>query len=453
MADDFDLILIGMGVAGEEIAGHTAKAGLKVLGIERKLVGGECPYWGCIPSKIMVRAGDSLAEAARVMGLAGEATISPSWAPVAEKIRGATDSWDDQVAVDRHMKERGGGFVRGAATIVGPNEVEVDGDRYRARRGLVIATGQEPAIPPIDGLADVDHWTNREAIEAKEVPSSMVVLGGGPIGLEIAQTFHRFGTEITIVEMADRVLPNEEPENGDAMAEVLRAEGMTVHTGVAARRVQTRGDRIVVDLDDGTTVEGERLLVATGRRTNLGSLGVDALGLDPEASALEVDENLRVVDGVWAAGDVTGKGAFTHVGVYQGRIAAADILGEEHPTADYSAVPRVTFTDPEVGSVGLTEATARAAGRSITTVVKPTAHTARGWIHGPGAEHGVIKLVIDDTDEAIIGGSAMGPAAGEIVGLLTLAVRKRVTVDEIRQMIFPYPTFVRGVADAVGDLF
>jgi pyruvate/2-oxoglutarate dehydrogenase complex dihydrolipoamide dehydrogenase (E3) component len=451
MADEHDLIVVGMGVGGEEVASRAAESRMDVLSIERKLVGGECPYWGCIPSKVMVRAGNSLAEALRVTGLAGGSSISPDWAPVAKRVRKVTADWNDEAAVERH-EGKGETFVRGSARITGPHEVEVDGRFFKARRGVVVATGGEPAVPPIEGLKEVDFWTNREAIEATESPRSMVVLGAGPIGLELAQVYRRFGTEITIVELAEHALPMEEPENGAALGTVLREEGMTLRTEVSATSVKQSGNRIAVELEDGTVVEGETLLVATGRRLNLAGLGLGEVGLDPNAKSIETDEHMRAGDGIWAVGDVTGKGNFTHLAVYQGRVAAADILGHDHRPADYSAIPRVTFTDPEVASVGLSEAQARDKGLDVTTGIAETASSARGWIHGPGAEHGVTKLVADSNAGVLVGASTMGPAAGEVLGLLVLAVKERVPVASLRDLIYPYPTFVRGLEDALRDL-
>jgi pyruvate/2-oxoglutarate dehydrogenase complex dihydrolipoamide dehydrogenase (E3) component len=450
MADEHDLIVIGMGVGGEEVATRASGNGMDVLSIERKLVGGECPYWGCIPSKIMVRAGNSVAEAFRATGLAGGTGISPKWEPVAKRVREATADWNDESAVERH--EKGGEtFVRGSARLTGANEVEVDGRTFTARR-IVIATGGEPAVPPIDGLKDVDFWTNREAIEATESPGSMVVLGAGPIGLELAQVYRRFGTEITMVELGEHALPMEEPENGAALGEVLREEGMTLHTGVGARSVKQSGDRIAVELENGHIVEAETLLVATGRRLNLAELGLDKAGLDPDAKSIETDDHMRAGEGIWAVGDVTGKANFTHLAVYQGRVAAADIMGQDHRPADYSAVPRVTFSDPEVASVGLTEAQAREKGLEVRTGIAETSSSARGWIHGPGAEHGVTKVVEDVSAGVLVGASTMGPAAGEVLGLLVLAVKERIPVSSLRDLIYPYPTFVRGLEDALRDL-
>jgi pyruvate/2-oxoglutarate dehydrogenase complex dihydrolipoamide dehydrogenase (E3) component len=382
VAETHDLIVIGMGVGGEEVAGRAAEAGLDVVGIERELVGGECPYWGCIPSKLMVRAANALAEASRVGKLASRAGVTADWSPVAARVREATAGWDDQVAVERFEKQ-GGTFLRDQARIVGARQVEVDGRRLQARRGLVLATGGQPATPPIDGLDQVDYWTNRQAIEATQPPGSLVVLGAGVIGLELAQAFHRFGTRVTLLEAAEHALPAEEPEIGAAVDDLVRGEGMTLHTDIQATSVHA-GDRgVEVVLSDGTTVAGERLLVATGRRSDLRQLGVDAAGLDPDAPAVAVDANLRAGDGIWAVGDVTGKGAFTHVAVYQGRLAAADVLGAEHAPADYRAVPRVTFTDPEAASVGQTEAQARQAGRAVRVGVARTAATAAGGSTAP----------------------------------------------------------------------
>ena len=449
MSETYDLIVIGMGVGGEEVAGRTAEAGLKVLAIEKNLVGGECPYWGCIPSKMMIRAADLLAEAKRIPGMAGESTVSPDWTPVADRVRDqATDDWNDKVAVERHEK-KGSTVLKGAARFVGPKTVEVDGTRYDATTGIVIAIGTDPAVPPIEGLDSVDYWTNRTAIETKEVPSSLIVLGGGPIGLELAQVFGRFGSKVTVVEMAEHLLPLEEPENGQAIEDALREEGFEVFTGTAARKVAKDGDDVVVTLGTGEEVRGERLLVATGRKVDLRSLGVGAAGLDEDARVIEVDEHMRAGDGIWAIGDATNHGGFTHLAVYQGRIVAADVLGTDHAPADYSAVPRVTFTDPEVASVGLTEKKAQDEGINVKVSTATTASSARGWLHGPGAEHGVTKLVVDADKGVLVGASTMGPRAGDVIGFLGLAVKEQIPISALKELIYPYPTFVRGIEDAL----
>jgi pyruvate/2-oxoglutarate dehydrogenase complex dihydrolipoamide dehydrogenase (E3) component len=447
---DHDAIVIGLGVGGEETATRLAAGGLDVLAVERKLVGGECPYWGCIPSKVMVRAGTSLAEAARATGLAGRLEISPEWAPVARRVREVTADWNDEAAVKRHQ-QHGVSVLRGEARLVGPGIVEVDGVRHRARRAVVIATGGEPAAPPIEGLADGDYWTNREAIEAAELPGSLITLGAGPIGLELAQTFRRFGCRVVIVEAAPRVLAPEEPENSAAMQDALQAEGIEVLTGAKTQSVAWSPGRVSLSLEGGREVEGEQLLVATGRRHNLAALGLETVGLDPRAKSIEVDEHLRAGPGLWAVGDVTGVGEFTHVAVYQGRVAASDILGG-HAHADYGALPRVTYTDPEVASVGLSQAQAEEAGLTVKVGVAETSSSARGFIHGPGAEHGVIKLIADVDAGVLVGASVMAPAAGEIIGLCVLAIKARVPITVLKDVIYPYPTFVRGLEDALKEL-
>ena len=273
---EHDVIVIGMGVGGEEVAGTLAEAGIDVLAIERKFVGGECPYWGCIPSKIMVRAADSLAEAARVMGLAGDAQISPEWTPVARRVREATADWNDEVAVERH-EAKGETFIRGSARVVAPRIVEVDGRRFSARRGVVLATGTEPAVPPIEGLDKVDFWTNRDAIEAKEAPASIVIIGAGPIGLELGQVFRRFGSEVAFVELFEHALAYDEPEIGAAVRDVLTDEGIDLHTGVSAQRVRAQDEGLEIELSNGHKLSAERVLVATGRKANLSELGLEAV--------------------------------------------------------------------------------------------------------------------------------------------------------------------------------
>ncbi|MGH9247219.1 MAG: dihydrolipoyl dehydrogenase family protein [Acidimicrobiales bacterium] len=451
MTDTFDAIVIGMGPAGEAVAGDLAEAGLPVLGIDRKLVGGECPYWGCIPSKMMIRAADLLAEARRIDGMAGTATVTPDWEPVARRIRDeATDDWDDRVAVER-FEHKGGTFVRGAGRLVAPGTVAVGDRTYTARRAIVLATGTEPAIPPIPGLAEVPCWTNRDVIEAKELPSSLLVLGGGAIGVELAQALARFGVTVTVVEALDRLLPLETPAAGELLARVFGDEGIEVITGVAVERVERDGARIAARVADGRTVAANQLLVATGRRTSLAELGVAVIGVDDTQRFVPVDNNLCVSDGVWAVGDLTGKGAFTHVGMYQARLAIADILGRPHEPADYRALPRVTFSDPEIGSVGLTPATARDGGIDVRVGTTQVPHTARGWIHKAGND-GFIELIEDRALGVLVGATAAGPNGGEVLGLLTLAVHAEVPVERLRQMIYAYPTFHRGIEDALRDL-
>jgi pyruvate/2-oxoglutarate dehydrogenase complex dihydrolipoamide dehydrogenase (E3) component len=451
MAQRVDVVVLGLGVGGEEVAGKLAQAGLSVVGIEARLVGGECPYWGCVPSKMMIRAGNLLAEGRRIPGMAGASQIDPDWAPVAARIRDeATDSWDDKVAVDR-FTGKGGRFVRGWGVLDGHGRVKVGDDVYEATRAVVIGAGTSPSIPPIEGLSGTPYWTNREAIEAATLPESLLVLGGGAIGLELAQMFARFGTTVTVIEALDRLLALEEPESSALAAEALTGDGVKTVVGQGAQRVEHGPDGFTVTLADGSTHRGEKLLVATGRRVNLRELGAESIGLDPQARSIAVDDRMRATDKVWAVGDITGKGAFTHIAMYQAGIAIRDILGEPGPPADYRALPRVTFTDPEIGAVGLTEKQAREQGLSVQTGIGQTPSSTRGWIHKAG-NAGFIKLVADADRGVLVGATSAGPVGGEVLGALAVAVHGEVPVERLRHMIYAYPTFHRGIEDALRDL-
>jgi pyruvate/2-oxoglutarate dehydrogenase complex dihydrolipoamide dehydrogenase (E3) component len=454
-----DLVVIGLGPGGEALASGAAEAGLRVVAVDKHLVGGECPYYGCVPSKMMVRAADLLAEAGRVAGVAGSVTVEPSWAPVATRIaEQATDHWDDAVAVDR-LREAGASVLHGTARLAGPGRVEVeapDGSltSYVAERGVVLNPGTRPARLPIDGLEGTPYWTNREAVRATSLPSSLVVVGGGPIGCEMAQVFARFGVRVTVLEAGPRILGPLEPEASEALAAVLVHEGVRVMAGVSIGSVAHADGQFTLEVD-GETVTAEKLLVAAGRTPNLDDLGLETVGLDPTARSLEVDERLRVstdgggAGGLWAIGDVTGKGAFTHVSMYQSAIALRDVLGQDGPPASYHALPHVTFTDPEVAGVGLTEHQARE--RGLRVQVGSGGLGSRGWLHGPGGD-GLVKLVADADREVLVGATVVGPAAGEVLGHLALAVHAEVPLTTLRSMIYAYPTFHRAIESALADL-
>jgi pyruvate/2-oxoglutarate dehydrogenase complex dihydrolipoamide dehydrogenase (E3) component len=450
-AHEVDVVVLGLGPGGENAAERLATAGLSVAAVEARLVGGECPYWGCVPSKMMVRAADLLAEGRRIPGLAGRSQIYPDWAPVAHRIREeATDDWDDKVAVDR-FTGTGGTLFRGRGTITAPGEVTVGGDVLRARRAIIINTGTYPFVPPIEGLAGTPYWTNREAIEATAVPGSLAVLGGGAVGAELSQVFARFGARVTVIEGSGQLLLAEEPEAGALLAEVFGREGIEVRTGTRAQAVRHDGTAFTLALSDGSEVTADALLVAAGRRTDLPGIGVGAVGVDESAHAIPVDDHLRVAPGVWAVGDVTGHGAFTHMSMYQANIVVHDILGEEVSPAEYHAVPRVTFTDPEIGSVGLTEAQARERGLDVRTSCAAVPKSARGWIHQAGND-GFVKLVADAGQGVLVGASSAGPAGCEVLSTLTLAVHARVPLRRLREMIYAYPTFHRTIETALQEL-
>ncbi|CAI9406178.1 dihydrolipoyl dehydrogenase family protein [Nocardioides sp. T2.26MG-1] len=322
---------------------------------------------------------------------------------------------------------------------------------YAASRGVVLNPGTRPAVPPVDGLAGTPYWTNRDAVRVTELPASLVVLGGGPIGCELAQVFSRFGVQVTVVQHAPRLLTADEPEASALIGKVFADEGIRVLTGVELTRAAHAEARFALDLDTGERLTAERLLVAAGRTPNLDDLGLETVGLDPRARTLDVDVHLRAGEGLWAIGDVTGKGAFTHVSMYQSAVALRDILGEPGAPARYHAVPHTTFTDPEVGGVGLTEQQARTAGLRVRTGSTPLERSSRGFTHGPGG-NGLIKVVEDADRGVLVGATAVGPAGGEILGFLAVAVHAEVPVDTLRNMMYAYPTFHRAIESAIADL-
>jgi pyruvate/2-oxoglutarate dehydrogenase complex dihydrolipoamide dehydrogenase (E3) component len=447
-----DVVVLGMGPGGEDVATTLVKAGLDVVGVEKELLGGECPYWACVPTKMMVRATDSLAEAGRVNALAGHSTVESSWDPVARRIReDATDDWNDQVAVDR-FKSAGGRFVRGAGRLDGPARVVVDDQPIEVSKAIVVATGTRPRLPAIDGLDAVDYWTNRGAVAATEAPESLVVVGGGAVGCEFAQVFARFGSRVTLLEGEDHVLPREETEACKLLHEIFAADGVDVRADQAAVACAAGDDGVAVTLKDGGTVSGAKLLVATGRRADLAAIATSTIGVDEDEEWIPVDDHLRVkgAPGVWAIGDVVG-GGFTHMAVHHARIVADDILGKPGPGTSDRAKPRVTFTDPEVGAVGLTEREAREQGIDVRTAIAQVPASARGWIHKAGNE-GFIKVVEDSKRRVLVGATSMGPVGGEVLSMLTLAVHAEVPTDHLRHMVYAYPTFHRAVEDALRDL-
>lgn len=441
-----DVVVMGLGPGGEHVAAELAKAGLDVVGVDERLVGGECPYFGCVPTKMMITAASTLREGSRIGDLAGSARIEPSWEPVARRIRDeATDDWDDAVAVKR-LEDAGATFVRGHGKISAPGQVTVDGTTYAARKGIVLNTGTAPSAPPIEGLDQVEFWTNRDLVRLTELPASIIVIGGGPIGCEMAQMLARFGVRVTVVEVADRLVAVEEPEASEVLEQAFADLGMEVVTGAEIARVSQDQDGFEVSVG-GRSLRAERLLVAAGRRNNLAGIGLEHVGLEAAPRVLEPDERMRVADGVWAVGDITGKGAFTHVSMYQAAVAIRDLLGQDGPWADYRAVARVTFTAPEIGSVGLTEAAARDQGLDVRVASGDLG--ARGWIAG---ESGVVKLVADAGRGVLVGGCSVGPMGGEVLGLIATAVHAEIPIATLAGMHFAYPTYYRALEPVLREL-
>jgi pyruvate/2-oxoglutarate dehydrogenase complex dihydrolipoamide dehydrogenase (E3) component len=447
MNDTFDVVVIGAGPPGENAAGRCADAGLSVAIVESRLVGGECSFWGCIPSKTLLRPGDAIAAALRVPGAAEAITGSLDAAAAFAQRDYMTSSWSDHTQTP-WLESKGIELVRGVGRLAGERVVEVETDSgmraLSALRAVVLANGTTPFMPPIDGLAAVGAWDNRDATSTSEVPRRFLVLGGGPIGVELAQAFRRLGSEqVTVVEGGDRLLAREEPFAGEELAAAFEAEGITVRTGITATAASRDANGVRLVVSDGDTLVGDELLVAVGRRANTGDIGLATVGLEP-GSRLEVDDRLRVrgVPGEWlyAVGDVAGMAQLTHMGKYHGRLAGDVIAGRD--VADESnarAVPRVTFTDPQVAAVGPTEAEARDAGIDVRVVRVGTGEVAGAYVRGNDIA-GTSQLVVDEQRHAVVGATFTGPDVQEMLHAATIAIVGEVPLERLWHAVPAFPT-------------
>ena len=447
MAKEFDVVCLGGGVAGESIAAGLRDSGVTLAVVERELVGGECPYWGCVPSKTLLRSGETLAEAARARVLAAsrvEWTVD--FPKVSTRVLWMARDLDDRRPAAA-IESAGATLFRGDGRLTDLRTVTVGHEQVVARRAVVIANGGTAAIPSIPGLDAVAYWTNRHATIPRELPASLAILGGGAIGIELGQAFARLGSTVTVIEAGSTFLGHEEPEAGAALRPHLEADGITLMIGdpcVAVEKPSGDSSRpcsaVVLRLKSGAVVSADRLLVATGRRANADSWK-DAGLAQTERGWLKVNPaTLEAQAGVFGAGDVTGLGGFTHVAHYHGQVIARRLRGID-ARADHTAVPRVTFTDPEVASVGLSEAAARAKGIDVIVATADPAESARGYIHD--FHTGTIKLVGDRKRGVLIGATLVTPRAGEIVGELVLAIKLGTPLKTLADVIHPFPAFNR----------